>query len=155
MSLFGFSRELLFKVSNQRQSHASPQSARKGEHFYRGEGKMGEMLNSVHFFSLAESLPGKERSQKSLFFLLGAAVVILSIKVIRGFLLGTTWDLHSVVVMTALCLGDFALFRASLTLSASQGGVVSRSSPHFPEAILRGYVAGSQLYNQEMEKSRL
>ena len=95
MSLFGFSRELLFKVSNQRQSHASPQSARKEEHFYRGEGKMGEMLNSVHFFSLAESLPGKERSQKSLFFLLGAAVVILSIKVIRGFLLGTTWGYWS------------------------------------------------------------
>ena len=62
---------------------------------------------------------------------------------------------RSVVVMTAVYLGALVLFRASLTLSASQGGVLSRSSPHFPESILRGYVAGSQLYNQEMEKSRL
>ena len=114
---------------------------------------MGGLLQSPWLF-IACVLARK--GEESLFFLLGAAVVVTSsVKVIRGFLLGTTWDLHSVVVMTVLCLGDFALFRASLTLSASQGGVLSRSSPHFPEAILRGYVAGSQLYNQEMEKSRL
>ena len=121
--------------------------------FIEGRRRLGGLLQSPWLF-IACVLARK--GEESLFFLLGAAVVVTSsVKVIRGFLLGTTWDLHSVVVMTALCLGDFALFRASLTLSASQGRVVSRSSPHFPEAILRGYVADSRSYNQEMEKSRL
>ena len=77
--------------------------------------------------------PHQER--RAVFLPVGAAVVITSsIKVIRAFLLGTMGLLeHSVVVMTAVW-GNFVLFRASPILSASQGGVLSRSSPHFPEA---------------------
>ena len=121
MSLFGFSRELLFKVSNQHQSHASPQSAGKGEHFYRGEGKLGGMSNSVHFFSLAESLPGKERGLSSSCW--GCSSCNLMYQSYQRLSTGDHMGLleSSVAMVATLCLEGLVLFRASLTLSASQG----------------------------------
>ena len=103
MGLFRISRGWQFEVCICAEPSVSPQSARAGEHFYRGEEEVGRApteFMGFHCLRLAR------KGEESLFFLLGAAVVVTSsIKVIRGFLLGTTWDLHSVVVMTALCLG--------------------------------------------------
>ena len=151
MGLFSISRELQFEVCLCGEPSVSPQSARAGEHFYRGEEEVGMALSVMAFQWLS---PHQER--RAVFLPVRAAVITSSIKVIRGFLLGTRGLLErSVVVMTALCLEGLVLFRASPILSASQGGVLSRSSPHFPEANTeRCYVAGSWSYNQKVAKSR-
>ena len=72
MSLFNISRELQFGVSNHGESCGSPPTARKGEHFYREEKKVGRaIVNRVHDFSLTKSFPGKK---ESFFFLLGSPI---------------------------------------------------------------------------------
>ena len=155
MGLFRISREWKVEVCICGEPSVSPQSARAGEHFYRGEEEVGRAPTESMAFQCAESLPGNESSPSSSCW--GCCCCILIYQSCQRFSTVDHMGLleHSVVVMTALCLEGLVLFRASPILSASQGGVLSRSSPHFPEAILRGYVAGSQLYNQEMEKSRL
>ena len=71
MSLFNISRELQFGVSNHGESCGSPPTARKGEHFYREEKKVGRaIVNRIYDFSLSEFLPGKKA-----FFLLGSAIL--------------------------------------------------------------------------------
>ena len=152
MGLSRIGREWQFEVCVCGQPSVSPQSARAGEHFYRGEEEVGRALTDIMAFQWLS--PHQER--RAVFLPVRAAVITSSIKVIRGFLLGTMGLLErSVVVMTALCLEGLVLFRASPILSASQGGVLSRSSPHFPEANTeRCYVAGSWSYNQKVAKSR-
>ena len=60
--LFGISKDLQFGVCDHGKLCASPQTAREGEHFYRGEKKVGRaVVNRVHGFSFTESLPGKKR----------------------------------------------------------------------------------------------
>ena len=132
MGLSRISRELQFEVCICGEPSVSPQSARAGEHIERKR-RFGGLLQSPWLF-IACILARK--GEESLFFLLSVAVVVISsIKVLRGFLLGTTWDYWSTLWWWLLFVwGDFVLFRASLTLSASQGGVLSRCSPHFPKA---------------------
>ena len=67
MDLFEIGRELKFGVCSHGKPHASPHTARKGERFYGREGRGVEevgraLVNRVHAFLLAESLPGKKRS---------------------------------------------------------------------------------------------
>ena len=67
MDLFEIGRELKFGVCSHGKPHASPHTARKGEHFYGGEGRGVEevgraLVSRVHDFLLAESLPGKKES---------------------------------------------------------------------------------------------
>ena len=63
MGLFGISRELQFSVFNQGEPWASPHPTKEGENLQGGEGSVGWVAgNRVPGFSLAESLPGEERS---------------------------------------------------------------------------------------------
>ena len=135
MGLSRISRELQFEVCICGEPSVSPQSARAGEHFYRWEEEVGRALTESMAFHCLR--PCQER-RAVLLLPVGAAVVVTScIKLSEAFY----WGPHGIT--RALCGGDdcccdvwgyFVLFRASLTLSASQGGVLSRSSPHFPEA---------------------
>ena len=93
MGLFRISREWQFEVCICGEPSVSPQSARAGEHFYRGEEEVGRALTESWLF-IACILARK--GEESLFCLLGAAAVVTSsIKVIRGFLPGITWDYWS------------------------------------------------------------
>ena len=62
---------------NHGEPHASPCTAREGEHFYRGRKKLGGWggysKQRVHGFSLTESWPGNKGSL--FFFLLGSAII--------------------------------------------------------------------------------
>lgn len=83
---------------------------------------------------MAESLPGKERS---LSILVGCCCCCkLMYQSYQRLSTGDHMGLleSALEVMTALCLEGLVLFRASPILSASQGGVLSKSSPHFPKA---------------------
>ena len=72
MGLFKISRELQFWVCNHNEPYASPQTAREGGCFYRGEKEVGrDVVNRIHGFSLTESLPGKKSSS-----LLGSSIVV-------------------------------------------------------------------------------
>ena len=67
MGSLKISGELQLGVCNHEESCASPHTARKGEHFYGGEGRGVEevgraLVSRVHDFLLAESLPGKKES---------------------------------------------------------------------------------------------
>ena len=63
MGFFGISRELQFSVFNQGEPWASPHPTKEGENLQGGEGSVGWVVgNRVPGFSLAESLPGEERS---------------------------------------------------------------------------------------------
>ena len=102
MGLSRIGREWQFEVCVCGQPSVSPQSARAGEHFYRGEEEVGRALTDIMAFQWLS--PHQER--RAVFLPVRAAVITSSIKVIRGFLLGTMGLLErSVVVMTALCLG--------------------------------------------------
>ena len=69
--LFGISRELPFGVCNHGEPRVSPHTARDGEHFYRGEGKLGgDSKQRVGGLSLAESWPGRKRSLSSSYWAL-------------------------------------------------------------------------------------
>ena len=134
MGLFRISREWKVEVCICGEPSVSPQSARAGEHFYRGEEEVGRAPTESMAFQCAESLPGNESSPSSSCW--GCCCCILIYQSCQRFSTVDHMGLleHSVVVMTALCLEGLVLFRASPILSASQGGVLSRSSPHFPEA---------------------
>ena len=72
MGLFRTSRELQFKVCNHGEPYASPHMTREGEGFYRGKKEGGrDLVNRVHGFLLAESLPGRKKT----FFLLLAQLL--------------------------------------------------------------------------------
>ena len=103
MGLFSISRELQFEVCICGEPSVSPQSARAGEHFYRGEEEVGRALTESKAFHCL--CPCQERRGVFLLPLGHCCCCNLMYQTFRGFLLGTTWDLHSVVVMTALCLG--------------------------------------------------
>ena len=69
MNLFRISRELQLSICHHGESCLSPHTAREGELFYRGEkevvGVEGILVNGDHGFSLAGSLPGKNRCLSS------------------------------------------------------------------------------------------
>ena len=99
--------------------------------------------------------PCQERRGVFLLPLGGCYCCNLMYQTFRGFLMGTTWDYWSTLWWWWLLFvwRDFVLFRASLTLSASQGGVSPGLLPTFLRPILRGFVAGSRSYNQEVATS--
>ena len=74
MGLFRISRELQFEVCICEEPSVSPQSARAGEHFYRGEEIGRALLESWLFIACILARKGEE----SFFFLLGTAVVVIS-----------------------------------------------------------------------------
>ena len=120
MGLFSISRELQFEVCLCGEPSVSPQSARAGEHFYRGEEEVGMALSVMAFQWLS---PCQER--RGVFLPLGGCCCCnLMYQTFRGFLMGTTRDYSSTLWWWWLLFvwGDFVLFKASLTLSASQGG---------------------------------
>ena len=152
MGLSRISRELQFEVCICGEPTVSPQSARAGEHFYRGEEEVGRALSeSMAFHWLS---PCQER--RAVLLPVGGCYCNLFYQSYQKLSTGDHMGLleHSVVV-AALCLEGLVLFRASPILSASQGGVSPGLLPTFPRPIVRRYVAGSWSYNQEVTKFRL
>ena len=155
MGLSRISRELQFEVCICGEPSVSPQSARAGEHFYRGEEEVGRApTESMGFHCLC---PCQERRGVLLVSVGHCCCCNLMYQTFRGFLLGTTWDYSSTLWWWWLLFvwGDFVLFRASLTLSASQRDVLSRCFPCFPKVNTERILAGSWSCNQEVAKSRL
>ena len=125
MDLVRVSRELQFEVCICGEPSVSPQNSRAGEHFYRGE-VVGKALSESKAFHCP--CPCQERRGVFLLPVGHCCCCNLMYQTFRGFLLGTTWDYSSTLWWWWLLFvwGDFVLFRASLTLSASQGGVLSQ-----------------------------
>ena len=95
MGLFRISRELQFEVCICGEPSVSPQSARAGEHFYRGEEEVGRALTeSMAFHCLC---PCQERRGVFLLPLGHCCCCNLMYQTFRGFLLGTTWDYSSIL----------------------------------------------------------
>ena len=93
MGLFSISRELQFEVCICGEPSVSPQSARAGEHFYRGEEEVGRALTESKAFHCL--CPCQERRGVFLLPLGHCCCCNLMYQTFRGFLLGTTWDYSS------------------------------------------------------------
>ena len=157
MGLFRISRAWQFEVCICAEPSLSPQSARAGEHFYRGEEEVGRALTESKAFHCL--CPCQERRGVSLLPVGGCCCCNLICQSYQRLSTGDHMGLleHSVVVMTAVVMSGG-------TLSCSEHHWPSQHPrevfspgllPTFPRPILRVFVAGSRSYNQEVAKSRL
>lgn len=67
VGLFGMSRDFHFGVCNHGKPHTSSCMARERKLFYQGKVRWEVIVTESPWFSLAESLPGKERSVSSFY----------------------------------------------------------------------------------------
>ena len=155
MGLFSISRELQFEVCICGEPSVSPQSARAGEHFYRGEEEVGRALTESKAFHCL--CPCQERRGVFLLPLGHCCCCNLMYQTFRGFLLGTTWDYSSALWWWWLLFvwGHLSCLEHHWPSQHPREVFSPGLLPTFLRPILRGYVAGSQSYNQEVAKARL